>query len=310
MAGGSSNSDIASAGLAFIGFGEAAAAFARGWAGAGIPLDKVSAYDVKTDDLSADVIASKRADYERAGISGADRLADALHGAATVFSLVTADQAFVAAQSAAEHLLPGTLYFDCNSCAPGTKCRAAEIIEQAGGRYVDVAVMSPVHPALHHTPLLLGGRHADDALTVFDALDMKAKIMPGDVGKASSIKMLRSVMIKGLEALVLECVLAGRKAGVDDIVLDSLDATFPGFDWKKRAAYMMERVMTHGVRRAAEMREVALTVRELGLSGAMSEATVVWDQEIGELGLKVATDDYAVLADALLKRMNHKEEIV
>ena len=92
--------------------------------------------------------------------------------------------------------------------------------------------------------------------------------------------------MKGLEALVCECVLAGEKAGVIETVLDSLDDSYPGFDWRKRSAYMLERVMTHGIRRAAEMREVALTVDLLGLKGEMSRASVYWEQTIGELGLR------------------------
>ena len=138
--------------------------------------------------------------------------------------------------------------------------------------------MSPVHPRLHRTPLLISGPHADAAAAALRSLDMAPKIHAGPVGSSSAIKMIRSVMIKGLEALACECALAGRAAGVDAVVLASLDETFPGFDWKKRVAYMMERVMTHGVRRAAEMREVALTVDELGLDGAMSRGAVAWQQ--------------------------------
>ena len=132
---------------------------------------------------------------------------------------------------------------------------------------------------------------------------MSAKIQDGPVGAASSVKMIRSVMMKGLEALVCECVLAGRKAGVIDTVLDSLDDTYPGFDWRRRSAYMLERVMTHGLRRAAEMREVALTVDLLGLKGEMSRASVGWEQAIGELGLRTSeaeAADYGVLADRIL----------
>ena len=91
---------------------------------------------------------------------------------------------------------------------------------QAGGRYIDTAVMAPVHPKLHKTPLLLSGPDAEEALAVTRALDMAANAVPGGVGAASSNKMIRSVMMKGLEALVLECVLAGRKAGVDEAVLE------------------------------------------------------------------------------------------
>jgi 3-hydroxyisobutyrate dehydrogenase-like beta-hydroxyacid dehydrogenase len=287
--------------LAFVGFGEAAAAFVQGW---GDERPRVlCAYDIKTDSAQAAVRDQKRSDYARHRVKGADRLADALAGVGVVFSVVTADQALVAARQAAACITPEALYFDCNSCSPGTKRQAALAIEAAGGRYVDVAVMAPVQPARHHVPLLVSGPHAEDALAVLAALDMRAKQADGGVGAASSIKMVRSIMIKGLEALVAECTLAGRRAGVDRQVFESLDASFPGFDWPQRAAYMLERVMTHGVRRAAEMREVALTVEELGLPSHMAQATVEWQQGIGAMGLAVAEHDYRMRADEVLRRM-------
>ncbi len=281
--------------IAFIGFGEAAAAFVAGWGSE--RARRVRAYDIKSDHPAALVREGKLADYRQAGVTGCDDVGAALDGAALVFSTVTADQALAAAQSAVGRIAPEALYLDCNSCAPGTKRQAAALINAAGGRYVDVAVMAPVHPALHRTPLLIAGAAAADALAALDSLEMNAKPVAGEVGAASSIKMIRSVMIKGLEALVAECVLAGRRAGVDATVLETLEASFPGFDWGKRAAYMLERVMTHGVRRAAEMREVALTVEQLGLEADMASATVQWQQRIGDLRLAAAGDDYRQLAD-------------
>jgi 3-hydroxyisobutyrate dehydrogenase-like beta-hydroxyacid dehydrogenase len=168
-------------------------------------------------------------------------------------------------------------------------------------------VMAPVHPRLHRTPLLISGPHAERAAAALAALGMSAKVHDGPVGAASSVKMIRSIMMKGLEALVCECVLAGRKAGVIETVLDSLDDTYPGFDWKTKSAYMLERVMTHGLRRAAEMREVALTVDLLGLKGEMSRACVVWQRRIGELGLRVEAaeaDDYGAFADRILAKLD------
>jgi hypothetical protein len=94
-------------------------------------------------------------------------------------------------------------------------------------------------------------------------------------------------------------------------VLDSLDDTYPGFDWRKRSAYMLERVMTHGVRRAAEMREVALTVDLLGLDGGMSRAAVDWQQAIGELGLSASAPeaaDFRLLADRILDRLAARDD--
>jgi 3-hydroxyisobutyrate dehydrogenase-like beta-hydroxyacid dehydrogenase len=296
-------STIASGSIAFIGFGEAARAFLDGWRTQPGFSAGVAAYDIKTDSPDPEVRAAKRADYAAATVLGASSAPEAVAGAQAIFSVVTADQAHQAAIAALPGLARGAFFFDCDSCAPQTKKRTAEQVEAAGARYVDVAVMQPVHPRLHRTPLLISGPHARDAAPLLAALDMSVTIHDGPVGSSSAIKMIRSIMMKGLEALVCECVLAGRKAGVIETVLDSLDDTYPGFDWRKRSAYMLERVITHGVRRAAEMREVALTVDLLGLDGAMSRASVGWHETIGELGLRTAAaeaEDFRALADRIL----------
>jgi len=298
--------------IALIGFGEAGQAFSQGWqqqwGGAG--EFEIHAYDIKTDSPDRQIAQAKWQDYQTAGITGSACLARALEGAKAVLSLVTADQANTAAVAAAGHLAADTFFFDGNSCAPDTKKRSAQTVNAAGGRYIDMAIIAPVHPALHKVPVLLSGEYVEAAHNIVARLDLSARHIDGPVGKASAIKMSRSVMMKGLEALMLECVLSARKAGVDDIVLDSLEATYPGFGFKDRAAYMFERVMTHGLRRAAEMREVAITVDDLGLEGTMAHATVDWHQRIGELGLDTTgfeDRDYRQLADLLLGHLETKK---
>ena len=287
-----------SAVVTLLGFGEAGQAFAKGWNSANV-APGLTAFDIKTN--AAETAQAKRDDYARLGVTGLESLA----ARDAVFSLVTADQAELAARDAAEHLAPGTLFFDCNSCSPGAKRRSAAVLEARGIRYVDTAVMAPVHPKLHQTPLLISGPHAEAAMAVLEGLDMKAKIAGPDVGTASATKMVRSVMIKGIEALTLECLLAGRRAGVDEAVLASLDASMPGWNWPERAAYNMERATTHGVRRAAEMREVARTVEELGLPSDMSRAIVEWQQRAGDMGLHLdeGPEDYAARADRISNAM-------
>ena len=194
---------------------------------------RICAYDIKTDAPDSEVRTAKRADYAAAKVLGASTAAEAVTGAEAVFSVVTADQAHEAAIAALPGLAKGAFFFDCDSCAPQTKSRTAHDVEAAGGRYVDVAVMAAVHPRLHRTPLLISGPHVEAATSALASLGMSATIHDGPVGAASAVKMIRSVMMKGLEALVCECVLAGRKAGVIETVLDSLDDTYPGFDWKK-----------------------------------------------------------------------------
>lgn len=268
--------------IAFLGFGEAAKAFVRGFDGAGSAA--VSAYDIKTE-TGGPQREAKLADYAAEGVRGCLSQAEAFAGARVVFSMVTADEALSAARTAAQHLDAGALYLDCNSCAPQTKQQAAATVEAAGARYVDVAIMAPVHPLLHRTPLLVSGPHVNAALAVAATLGMDAEDAKGDVGRASSIKLVRSIMMKGLEALAVECLLTGRRLGVDDVVLASLEQTYPGFGWDRRTGQMLERVMVHGVRRAAEMDEAARMVDDLGLPSGMASATARWQRQVGRLGL-------------------------
>ncbi|MDT1064252.1 DUF1932 domain-containing protein [Paracoccus sp. CPCC 101403] len=285
--------------IAFVGFGEAAEAFATGWGSDA--AGRVCAFDTKCDDPAAAALPQTRA--ARSGVTlGASR-AEALSAATVVFSLVTADRALEAATQSAAFLAPGAFWFDGNSCSPGAKQRAGGIVEAAGGRYVDMAIMAPVHPKLHRTPLLIAGPHAADAAPVLAALDMQATVAGDVVGDASSIKMIRSVMIKGMEALTAECLLAARRAGVEAQVLASLQASNPGIEWPKQAAYNPERMMVHGRRRAAEMREVAATLSELGLPNALAAATADWQQRVGDLELAAGDAEFASRADALLERL-------
>ncbi|WP_138473040.1 NAD(P)-dependent oxidoreductase [Poseidonocella sp. HB161398] len=285
--------------ICFIGFGEAAAAFLEGWT---LPDPAaVSAFDIKSDDpATRPAMAARQA---AAGIRGCATAAAALARAQAVFSLVTADRAAEAAVAAAQHLEPGTLWLDGNSCAPGTKRRAAQAVEAAGGRYVDLAVMAPVHPQRHLVPLLVSGPHAEVAASVLRRLGMRPEIAGPEVGQASSIKMIRSVMIKGMEALTAECLLSARHAGVEEAVLASLEASDPDRDWRGRSAYNLERMMVHGARRAAEMREVAATVAELGLGSGMAAATADWQDRVAATGAPAGEDDLMARADAILARL-------
>jgi 3-hydroxyisobutyrate dehydrogenase-like beta-hydroxyacid dehydrogenase len=263
--------------VTLIGFGEAGMAFAGAWRA------PTRAFDIKTDDPA--LAAAKRADYARAGVEGTDSLAEALAGARLIISLVTADQALAAAAAAARLIAPGALYCDFNSVAPQTKQEAARLVEAAGARYADVAVMAPVHPALLAVPLLVSG---GDACAPLAALGFSPRRIEGPVGRASTIKMLRSVMVKGIEALTAECFLAAREAGVADEVAASLDASWPGTDWAARAAYNLGRIREHGLRRAAEMEEVAATLEGLGQGSDMARATAQVQRRLGSSALQAS----------------------
>jgi len=281
-------------GIAFIGFGEAGQAFADGL---GRPA---RAYDRKT--YVGPTRRAKLDDYDRLGVQGALTNQAAAEGAELVLSLVTADKASAAARETARGIGKGALYCDMNSVAPQTKRASAEAIEQAGAHYIDVAIMAPVHPAKRAVPLLVSGTEAERAVQALIAIGFgNVRVVAGGVGTASAIKMIRSVMVKGIEALTAECVLAAEAAGVRDEVITSLDASWPGADWSRRADYNLDRMMVHGLRRAAEMEEVVRTLDALGTGSSMSRGTVERQRAIGSRALSPAATLDAKLA-ALLGR--------
>ncbi len=267
--------------ISLIGFGEAGTTFARagGWEA-----------DARVFD-----VADKVAACAEAGTICCATAQAALVGADAILSVVTADAALTVAQDAAKLMAPGALFFDMNSVAPNTKREAAAAIEAAGGRYVDVAVMAPVDPARLAVPLFVSGPHAAAGASMLTALGFtKVRIVGDDVGRASTIKMLRSVMYKGVEALTAECLLACEAAGVTDEVLGSF-----GNDWSTGADYRLDRMMVHGTRRSAEMAEVVKTLEALGVAALMTRGTVERQAQLGGLGIKSPPEGL----DAKLERL-------
>lgn len=237
----------------------------------------LSAWDLKFPDAGS----GPRRAAARLGVRAADNAAGAAAGAQVVISAVTAAETGAAASSIAAHLAREAWYFDLNSCSPAAKRAAAAIIDDAGARYVEAAIMSPIHPKGAASPMLLGGPHARGFESIARLLGFTdTRVLSGKLGSASAAKMCRSVLVKGLEALVLESLLAARRHGVDDEVLASLRG-FGFADWPKSARYMASRALLHGARRAEEMREVARTVGEAGLTPHMSSASAAWQDWAG-----------------------------
>lgn len=253
--------------VALIGFGEVGQTLAKDLAKAGV--SEITAWDIKFSDPDSIPSQALPARAVRATTSAAEAVA----GAGLVISAVTAAQDLEAAQSVAGHLDQGCFYLDLNSCSPGQKAASDQAIASGRGRYVEAAVMSPIHPKDIASPMLLGGAHAADFLAAADGLGFAgARVYSDQIGRAAATKLCRSVMIKGIESLLTESMLSARHYGVEQDVLDSLSDLLPLPDWKATAQYMISRSLEHGTRRAEEMREAARTVAEAGVAPTMSDA--------------------------------------
>jgi 3-hydroxyisobutyrate dehydrogenase-like beta-hydroxyacid dehydrogenase len=256
---------------------------------------KVSAYDIK---LGGDQAGPLRDHAAAFGVALASSHADLAAQADLIVSAVTASQAVPVAGACAPAVKEGAWFLDFNSASPGAKRRAAVLIDGAGGRYVEGAVMTSIPPYRIKVPLLLGGGGARELAPLLVELGFNARVASEELGIASAVKMCRSVMIKGLEATVIECFTTARAYGVEDAVLASLAETYPGIDWEKQGAYFFQRVIEHGRRRSEEVREVAETVREIGLTPWQAEGTAerqAWVADLADEGLfgPKATKEFA-----------------
>jgi 3-hydroxyisobutyrate dehydrogenase-like beta-hydroxyacid dehydrogenase len=247
---------------------------------------KVSAYDIK---LRSDQSGRPLREHARQhGVTLTASHADLAAQSDFIVSAVTASQTVTVAKQCADAVKKGAWFLDFNSASPGAKQRAARLIDDAGGRYVEGAVMTSVPPYRIKVPLLLGGGDAAALTPLLNELGFAAKVASDRLGVASAVKMCRSVMIKGLEAMVIESFTTARAYGVEGAVLASLKETFPGIDWEKQGAYFFQRVIEHGRRRSEEVREVAETVREIGLTPWSSQGTAerqAWVADLADEGL-------------------------
>lgn len=287
--------------IALIGFGEAGRILGAGWVATG--RYAVAAWDVLLD--APDRAGAMRERIAGAGARACTSFADAVADAELVVSAVTATSAESVARDGGASMRAGQLFVDLNSVSPVTKRRNAAHVERSGAAYVEGAVMAPVPPSGLRVPIVLGGARAADVRRLLEPAGMNLEVGAPEIGRASATKMCRSIMIKGLEALVVECLQTARLYGVEREVLASMKRTYPGVDWDTQAGYLLGRVLEHGRRRAAEMREVAGTVRETGLEPSMASAIADRQQWVADLvqahpGLSSAKDaDWPRTFDAM-----------
>lgn len=284
--------------IALVGYGEVGKIFAAELIARGA---RVSFFDILLADEQAG--AAMRAHAASLGATACDTLAAALDGAQLAISAVTASSTLAVAEEAAKSIRPGQFFLDLNSASPTTKQTSARLIDAAGGYYVEAAVMGSVPPYGIKVPIILGGSKREALARLLAPADMRMESGVAEVGVASAVKMCRSIMIKGLEALTVECMLTARRYGVEDQVLASLDETYPGMDWQKEADYLVSRVVQHGRRRAAEMREVARTVEEVGMQPLLAAPTALrqdWMADLVSAGTVTKTEkSWRKVADAI-----------
>ncbi|MBZ5618712.1 MAG: DUF1932 domain-containing protein [Acidobacteriia bacterium] len=266
--------------IGFVGFGEAGFHIAKGLRQAGVA--RLAAYDINTRTPGLGERIRERAAETATHLAETNE--ELIRSCEIVLSVVTSDQAALAAEQNAPYLGTGRLYADLNSVSPALKQSIARTITATGARFVEIAVMAPVPPYGHRVPMLAGGEAAGEFAERLAPFGMRVEVGAREIGVAAATKMFRSIMVKGMEALITECVLGASRYGAESRVFASLAESFPGINWHELADYMVGRVVVHGERRAREMEEAAETLRSLGIEPIMAEATarrMDWSAQIG-----------------------------
>jgi 3-hydroxyisobutyrate dehydrogenase-like beta-hydroxyacid dehydrogenase len=267
---------MAAPSLGFVGFGEAGSRMAAGLREAGVT--ELFAYDIAAERV--------RPRTEECGVRLVASNAELAERCAIIFSVVTAASAVDAARQNQPHLQAQHIYVDCNSVSPATKREIADVIQCGPARFVEVAILAPVPKKRGQSVPMLANGHAAAALAdQLNSFGFSIEPLCDPVGAAAAVKMCRSIVIKGLEALLTECVLAASHFGTEDRVFASLQQAYPGIEWKRLADYMVNRVTVHGERRAREMEEVARMLRGAGIDPIMAEATARRQDWSAQLGL-------------------------
>jgi 3-hydroxyisobutyrate dehydrogenase-like beta-hydroxyacid dehydrogenase len=290
--------------IGILGFGEVGQRFAADLRAGG------AARPLATFDLLLHQAAAGAGMRRHAAANDVEMLDDAAslaEGCDLIFSAVTAAQTRAAAQSLCTRPLDDAWVVDLNSAAPATKIECAALVAAAGGRYVEAAVMTSVPPHGIRVPMLLGGAHAAACERVLHGLGFAGRTVSSELGIASAIKLCRSVIIKGLESLVVESFTAARSLGVEPQVMASLSETYPQFDWEKQGDYLFSRVIQHGKRRAEEMRASAEMIDAAGVGGVMAgaasirQAGVAAEREAGAFDEPARLKPWRERADEMLK---------
>ena len=288
--------------ITFIGFGEAGQSLSAGLLEEGV--EYINSYDILFDTASSSQSLLQKA--EALGVDISFTLKNAITNADIIISAVTAKAALDVTKKATEFLSPGQYFVDINSVSPNTKKSAFELIEKTGAHYVEAAVMAAVLPYGHKVPILLGGPHANTIEPILDHCGMTVRTVSDKIGRASAIKLSRSIIVKGFEAITMEAFIAAARLNVENEVLNSLIATYPQLDWPTIAGKQLNRSLSHGKRRAEEMRECAEMLRDLEIEPVLTTAIAKRQDWAGSLGLKEYFEgsmpsDLSILLEAIVE---------
>ena len=258
--------------VGFIGFGEVGSAFSAAMRARGV---EVTAYDIVQKKVTLSDVPYRPLD-------------ELVRHADYLLSAVTTQAAVSVAESCVRYLESGQVYVDLNSTSPAVKAELDKIIRPSGAHFVEGAILGAVGVTGADTKILVGGPKARAVAEALTGTGLRASFYSEEIGKASMFKMLRSIFSKGLEALILELLIAGKRAGIEDDVWLEVVELMTGNPFERVAGNWVRSHPAACDRRFHEMVQATATIREIGLSPLMTAATETFFDRSRALGLDEA----------------------
>lgn len=263
--------------VAILGLGEAGRAFAQAFTTAG---HRVHGYDPADVDTPADVVRETS-------------ILDAVSGTALVLSFTTARHAVSAAAEAGPGLSGSALYVDLNAASSTAKREAAAALDSPEA-FVDGAVLGSVLQYGVKVHLLLAGPRADEAAQLFSEIGTRTEPVSQEIGAASQRKLLRSVFVKSLAALLAETMDAARASGDESWITEQVAA------WLSDGTTTIERLdrttRLHAERRSHELVDSLATLAALGVESSVAAGALATHRRFARQSQSGAP---ATLSDAL-----------
>jgi 3-hydroxyisobutyrate dehydrogenase-like beta-hydroxyacid dehydrogenase len=268
--------------VAFIGFGELGAALADRLGRSGLHEMRVWTRE-RSDPASAAALTRQ---LRSAGVEQCASLQDAVRDAAAVLSVVPGGASRALAERSAAFLDEAALYVDLTAAAVADKEAGAKVVELAGGRYVDGAVLGAVAAGAATIPIVASGRGAREWQELAPCEGLSVEALDGPAGRATQLKLLRSVYMKGRDALVVETLLAARRCGLEDRVAASIEGAGESVPFTDLADRVLRSLAVHAARRAEELRNSGDVVLGTGVEPTLARAGVEVLGRVADVGLR------------------------
>lgn len=254
--------------IGFVGFGEAAYYISIGLKEQGV--SGIIGFDVMYKDAERGKLIKKRA--AEAGVQLLDSLRQVAENSDVLFVAVPSSNTHDVCIKVSKYLRAGMIYADVTASTPELKQKIWQVIKNKGVLFSDFAMMGPLPLNRHKVPVFASGNGTQALIDLMSPFGMIIKKVGEEPGEASAIKLIRSIYMKGVAALMIEMLQASEYYNVSERVISSVADTINSTDFVSTMNRLVTGTAIHSKRRSDELKGSIQMLDEMGLDCSMSKA--------------------------------------